>query len=77
MKSIPVESAKHISYEFDAPEVIIFAYDPTTGDQHVTTYGKTVEQSHESAKIGNWLKQQLGWPHEKCNDLPTKTIDDV
>lgn len=77
MKEIPIKAAKEISCKYEFPEVIIFGYEPETGAQHVTTYGKTVKQSKDAAKAGNWLKKQLGWPEEECNAVSTKTVDDT
>ncbi len=72
MKRIPIEAAKRISKEYEYPEVVIFAYDPITGTQHVTTYGVTKEQCIDAAKAGNFLKKALGWPEEKCNAQPSR-----
>ena len=61
---IPISAAKAVSKNYEFPEVVIFAYDPETGKQHVTTYGKTKEQCIDAAKAGNFLKKALGWPDE-------------
>lgn len=72
MKRIPITAAKKISIEYNCPEVVIFAYDPETGLQHITTYGKSKAQCIDAAKIGNWLKRLLGWDADKCNAIPTR-----
>lgn len=72
-KSIPISVAKKVSVDHNYPEVVIFAYDPESGMQHVTTYGKTKEQCRDAAKAGNFLKRALGWPEEKCNAKPKRT----
>jgi hypothetical protein len=72
MKRIPIKAAKQISNDSGYPEVVIFAYDPTSGKQHVTTYGQTVEQCIEAAKAGNYLKKHLGWPEDLCNAQPRR-----
>lgn len=72
MKPIPIKSAKEISKEFEVPEVVIFGYDPQTGKQHVTTYGKTIDQCKDAARAGNYLKKALGWPAELCNAEPSR-----
>jgi hypothetical protein len=72
VKRIPISAAKKISTDYDCPEVVIFAYDPKNGDQHVTTYGKMLDQCKDAAKAGNYLKRHLGWPEELCNSKPLR-----
>lgn len=72
-KKIPIAAAKKISSEYEFPEVVIFAYDPETGKQHVTTYGQTKAQCEDAAQAGNYLKKALGWPEEHCNAVPSRT----
>jgi hypothetical protein len=62
VKNIPITAAKRIAEDYDCPEVVIFAYDPASGGQHVTTYGKNLEQCIDAARAGNHLKRHLGWP---------------
>lgn len=69
---IPITAAKNISKEYQFPEVVIFAYDPETGKQHVTTYGATKAQCIDAAKAGNFLKKALGWPDELCKAKPSR-----
>lgn len=71
-KQIPIAAAKRISKDYEFPEVVIFAYDPESGMQHVTTYGKTKKQCIDAATIGNFLKLTLGWPKEECNAQPSR-----
>jgi hypothetical protein len=61
-KHIPVTAAKQISQQYNYPEVIVFAYDPVTGKQHLTTYGATKAQCADAAKAADFLKQTLKWP---------------
>ncbi len=72
MKAIPISAAKAISKESGYAEVVIFAYDPVTGRQHVTTYGQTVAQCEDAAKAGNFLKKALGWPEEQTHAKPAR-----
>lgn len=72
MKKIPIEAAKRIANDYEYPEVVIFAYDPPSRNQHVTTYGKTVEQCKDAAQAGNYLKKALGWPDELCHAKPSR-----
>jgi len=71
-KKIPIKAAKEISKVYEYPEIVIFAYDPDAGAQHMTTFGKTKEQCIDAAKAGNHLKKALGWPEDKCNDIPSR-----
>jgi len=61
-----------ISVNYDFPEVVIFAYDPVSGKQHMTTYGRTLAQCKDAAKAGNYLKKALGWPDELCHAEPAR-----
>ena len=69
---IPISAAKDVSEKYEFTEVVIFAYDPETGKQHVATYGKTKEQCIDAAKAGNFLKKALGWPDELCHAEPNR-----
>jgi len=71
-KIIPIKSAKDISKDYEWPEIVIFAYDPKTRMQHVTTFGKTKAQCIDAAKAGNHLKKHLGWPEQKCHATPSR-----
>lgn len=71
-KNIPISAAKEISSKYEYPEIVIFAYDPITGKQHITTFGQTKAQCIDAAKAGNYLKKALGWPEELCNAKPER-----
>jgi len=71
---IPIKAARDISDKYEFPEVVIFAYDPETGKQHVTTYGKTKNNCIDAAKAGNYLKKALGWPDELCREQPRRAV---
>lgn len=71
-KKIPIKTAKDISIQYDFPEVVIFGYDPESGVQHVTTYGKSLDQCADAAKAGNFLKKALGWPENECKAIPAR-----
>jgi hypothetical protein len=70
MKVIPISTARYLSQKFKYPEIVIFAYDPSTGKQHITTYGKSKAQCLDAAQAGNYLKKALRWPEEECNAQP-------
>ncbi len=71
-KRIPILRAMDIAHKYEWPEIVIFGYDPKTGKQHVTTYGKTTEHCKDAAKAGNLLKKALGWPEELCHAKPSR-----
>lgn len=64
-KRIPISAAKRISQETNYPEIVIFAYDPVTGKQHMTTYGTTKSLCADAAKAGKFVQKALGWPEVK------------
>lgn len=70
MMDIPISLAKEISEKSNYDEIVIFGYDPKSGQQHITTYGKTVEQCKDAALAGNYLKKSLHWPDELCHAEP-------
>lgn len=72
MENIKISDAKRISEKSGFPEIVIFGYDPESGSQHVTTYGKTKLQCNDAAKAGNHLKRALGWPEKDCHAKPSK-----
>ncbi len=69
-KTIPIDDAMRISLDTGFQEIVVFGYDPKTGRQGVTTYGRTVPQSRDAARAGNHLKKALGWPEEICHTVP-------
>ena len=60
---IPISAAKEISDKYDYDQVIIIARKVgETGNEHVTTYGKTKEHCQVAARAGNFLKYKvMGW----------------
>lgn len=71
-KRIPISTAKRICEEYGYSQVIIHAFDIETGIQHVTTFGKSIEDCDNAAKGGNAIKKMLGWPDELCHDKPAR-----
>jgi hypothetical protein len=59
-KPIPIAAAKRIAQQYDKNQVVIIAQDEAHQKQHVTTYGKSLEDSREAAKAGNYFKKILG-----------------
>jgi hypothetical protein len=62
---IPISMAKEVSTKYNYPEVVIFAYDPETKMQHITTYGKNKEYCLDAKLAGDFLKKALHWEVEK------------
>lgn len=72
-KRIPIAAAKRIAQEFGFDQVVIFARAHRTDNkEHVTTYGKTVEDCDVAARMGNHLKRVVGWPEKLCQDKPAR-----
>lgn len=71
-KHIPIAGAKRIAQESGYPVIVVFAIDPETNKQHVTTYGVTLRHCEWAAKLGNNLKRALGWPEEECDAKPAR-----
>ena len=73
MSRIPIKAAKELSSKFDQSKVIIVAWDAKTRTTNVVTYGKSLLDSIQSAKVGNRIKQEiLEWPEEMCNAEPAR-----
>lgn len=73
MQEIKIRTAKGIADECGYDGVIILGFSNTHG-QHVTTYGKTVQDSKCMAEMGNHMKEEMEWPAELCHAEPTKRI---
>ena len=65
-KDIPIERAREIAETFDKDLVVIVTWDKAHGRTHVTTFGKTIEESAQAAAGGNRVKRALGWPEDLC-----------
>lgn len=71
-KRIPISWAKKIAEDLGYTQVIIHGYDSETGIQHVTTFGKSIDDCKNAADGGNAIKQLLKWPEELCNAKPAR-----
>ncbi len=67
---IPISDAKKIGKDKGWSQVIIVAWDKTTGTEHVTTWGESKEDCKLAADGGNWVKRAMGWPEKMCDDKP-------
>ena len=57
---IPIKVLRIIADNLKLTHVVVFAWDGK--NQHVATYGKTIEACSQAADFGNRMKDQLGWP---------------
>jgi upstream activation factor subunit UAF30 len=71
-KRIPIIAAKELGTKHKKNQVIIITYDENTETTTVTTWGKTVKDSEAAATAGNAYKKALGFPAEKCKDVPSR-----
>lgn len=70
---ITVKRAKELREEFGFTHLIIFGVDKE-GNQHLATHGNNKINAEESAKAGNIIKENLGWPKDLCNSKPLERI---
>lgn len=65
MKRIPIAAAQRIAEDYGYDQVIVFArrvgMDPEPHGEHMTTYGTTKIQCEVAARIGDTLKEFMGW----------------
>lgn len=65
MHEIPIERAKHIADMYGYDQVVIYARrvgeDPEPHGEHMTTYGVSKEHCNIAAKMGDVLKDFMGW----------------
>ncbi len=64
-KPIPIARAKDIAEQYGYDQVMIYARDTRTGDEHMTTYGATRAHCTAMGKIANFLQTKImGWRKE-------------
>ena len=71
-ESIPIKEAKNLAKEYHLTHVIIYGFDQNNNVQHVVTYGKSLDQCDQAAKLGNMMKEGLGFPKSLCKDEPSR-----
>ena len=69
---IPILDATRIGEKHGYSQVIIVAWDDQTGTTSVVTWGKSLKQSEEAAKGGNFVKKAMGWPDDMCQAEPAR-----
>jgi len=72
MKRIPIKSAKEFGIKHDQDQVIIISYNNKTNMMSVVTWGKSVDDCLQASIAGNAYKKMLGFPPEKCKDVPVR-----
>lgn len=70
-KRIPIKAASDLAKKHGLKQVILVAMD-TDGREHVVTYGSNKVDCAQAAQGGNFVKKALGWPEDKCGDLPAR-----
>lgn len=58
---IPIKNAKEFAIKHNLSQIIIFGYDGK--EQHVATWGKSIEDCASAAEGGNQIKTLCGWPN--------------
>ncbi len=70
---IKINEVKKIREQLNFTHLIMFGISED-GSQHVATHGKTQLQAKGAAKLGNSLKNKLGWPKDECNSKPLERM---
>lgn len=65
MRRVPITAAKRIAEDYGYDQVIVYARH-SSGQECVTTYGKTKALCAAAAKIGDVLKDLMGWNGDKA-----------
>lgn len=71
-KRIPIKEAKGLAKDYNLTHVIIYGFDQNNNVQHVVTYGKSLDQCDQAAKLGNMMKEGLGFPKSLCKSEPSR-----
>ena len=66
---ISIERVKELAKACGLSHCVVYGWDGK--QQHVATWGKTIEQCSEAADFGNKLKTALGWP-ESLHSQPSR-----
>lgn len=66
MKRIPIRAAERIAKSYGYDQVVIYARRvgeaPAPNGEHMTTYGITKAHCAVAVRIGDKLKEWMGWP---------------
>jgi hypothetical protein len=70
---IGINKVKEIREDLNMDQLIIIGVD-SEGIQHVSTHGNTIKDANDAAKLGNIIKEYLGFPKELCKSVPIERI---
>lgn len=63
---IPISVAEKIAKDYKYQQIMIYARDCESGQEHMTTYGITKAHCSAAAKIGKFLQDKIiGWNKEQ------------
>ena len=72
MKRLPIRAAKEVARKYGQSQVILITFDPVSKLTHTVSYGQTLADCKNAADVANNLRRQLGFPEEKCNEVPRR-----
>ena len=64
-KRIPMKAAKQIIDQYGHDQVVVVALDRESGQMQLVTYGKTMRDCREAARLGDVVAEALGLQDEK------------
>ena len=67
---IPIKAAREIGKKHKLTHCFILGYDGNS--TCVVTWGRTTEQSGETADWANGVKKRMGWPDRLCEAQPSR-----
>lgn len=71
-QKVPIKAAKEIGKTYNQNQVVIISSNHDGSVVCVTTWGKSLNDSEQAAIAGNAYKKALGFPDEKCHDVPRR-----
>lgn len=67
---IPIKALREFGKKYHLTHVIVLAHD--SEQDHVATWGRTIEQCSQAADFGNSVKEFMGWPKSLCDAQPPR-----
>lgn len=68
---LPIKSIKELAKKHGCSHVVVFAYDTQNNQEHIATYGRTIQECDQAAQFGNMMKDVLRWP-ESLHAVPNR-----
>jgi len=65
---LPIKALRELANRYGYSHVIVYAYDSKNNMQHVGTWGRTVNECDQAARLGNMMKDALKWPQSLYAD---------